>query len=281
MNKAVTQREEFWALFALATVTTVTVAWWALALWPTGPSAPRWLVVTQSVCFGVKSNGLPDAAGWTGLIASPLGMFALLFVSGRGAFARALRAPRSWAMRAYLATLAIVILTGSAAGAVRIHSARTPQPKVALRAQPMPLLHQPAPSLRLINQFGDTTDILEFRGRTVLVTFAFAHCETVCPVIVHNALQILASRRAAQHPTTLLVVTLDPQRDTPARLPTIAQQWQIGRDAFVLSGSVPDVQRILDDWQVARNTDARTGDVVHTSMLYEVNPDGIIEAVRK
>jgi hypothetical protein len=62
----------------------VTVFWWAFALWPVG-DAPDWLVRTRLVCFGVDGGGLPDRAGWVGLVGQPLGMLGALLVGWRGA----------------------------------------------------------------------------------------------------------------------------------------------------------------------------------------------------
>ena len=52
-------------------------------------------------------------------------------------------------------------------------------------------------------------------GRPVVVTFAYAHCTTICPVIVSEVLG--ARDKLALHKPVVLIVTLDPWRDTPAR----------------------------------------------------------------
>jgi cytochrome oxidase Cu insertion factor (SCO1/SenC/PrrC family) len=109
-------------------------------------------------------------------------------------------------------------------------------------------------------------------GRAVLVTFAYAHCQTVCPVIVHD---VLAARRAVPG-TVAVIVTLDPLRDTPARLPAMARQWQLGSDELVVSGSPSTVEAVLDAWQMPRTRDAGTGDIAHPRLVYLVDPNGRI-----
>jgi cytochrome oxidase Cu insertion factor (SCO1/SenC/PrrC family) len=74
----------------------------------------------------------------------------------------------------------------------------------------------------------------------------------------------------------VVVVTLDPWRDTPSRLPHLAEQWGLGSDAFVLSGAVEDVERVLDAWNVARERDLRTGDISHPALVYVVDRKGRI-----
>lgn len=281
MNE-VGRREELLALSAQAAVILITVAWWALALWPATSSSPAWLARTQSVCFGIKPNGLPDTAGWIGLIASPLGMFALLHVSARNAFSsmrRRLRSSRF--LQLYLASVFVLATGGIALVTARVRSAEAEPVVVVPRRAVSPLVGRPAPALALVDQHGDTMSVEALRGRELLVTFAYAHCETVCPTIVHNALALQSSRNAAGRATTLLIVSLDPARDTPSRLPTIAQQWQLGADAHVLSGDTAVVRQQLDDWRIARSRNPVNGVIAHGSIMYEVDTTGTITSVRQ
>lgn len=88
---------------------------------------------------------------------------------------------------------------------------------------------------------------------------------------------VIAARRAAGLPApAVLVVTLDPERDVPARLPAIARQWKLEDEELVLSGSVPAVDAALDAWGVARARDPRTGEVAHPRLVYIVDGEGRI-----
>ena len=69
----------------------------------------------------------------------------------------------------------------------------------------------------------------------------------------------------------LLLVTLDPRRDTPSRLPHLAQSWQLPPGAHILSGSVESVERTLDAWGVARTRNERTGEILHPVSIYLID----------
>ena len=81
----------------------------------------------------------------------------------------------------------------------------------------------------------------------------------------------------------VIVVTLDPWRDTPSRLASIQRQWEMEPEARVASGSVDQVQAVLDAWGIERARDARNGDLVHVprvfvldragNLAYEADPD--------
>ncbi|MBI3981893.1 MAG: SCO family protein, partial [Gemmatimonadetes bacterium] len=135
-----------------------------------------------------------------------------------------------------------------------------------------PRLDRPAPPLTLTNQLGETLDLAALRGRPVLITFAYAHCTTICPVVVHD---VLEARRALQDlAPVVVVVTLDPERDVPSRLPAIARQWSLGPDEFVASGPVKEVEGVLSAWSVTRARNPDTGDVTHPRIVYLVDDEG-------
>jgi len=264
------------ALGALAAILGWTAALWALALWPLPADAPLWLARTRAVCFGSTSSGLPDASGWLVLTIQPGLMLAILLA----AFGQRVRTGLAWlgrslAGRAALGLAGGSLLVGLAAAGFRVAGAAEWNAPAAPDSDPpatYPRLDRPAPPLHLQDQHGRTVALDAFRGRPVLVTFAYAHCQTVCPVIVHD---VLAARRAVPG-TVAVIVTLDPLRDTPARLPAMARQWQLGDDELVLSGSPAAVEAALDAWQVPRTRDPETGDISHPRLIYLVAPDGRI-----
>jgi protein SCO1/2 len=271
-------RGEKWAVGALGALAAITVSWWALALWPVPTGAPAWLERTRQVCFGSTESGLPDSGGWLLLVGQPTSMLVAMFVIWGDALTGGVRAlGRSLPGRVALAATLLLLLTGTVGAGVRVASA---QPDAIILDDPTlppetyPRLDREAPTLALVDQRGELITLGRFAGRTVLVTFAFGHCETICPVVVHNALEAAAA--VPELDPAVVVITLDPWRDTPARLPHIAGQWGLGDDTFLLSGSVAAVEGVLDDWNVARERDERTGDVTHPALVYILDRTGRI-----
>jgi protein SCO1/2 len=142
-----------------------------------------------------------------------------------------------------------------------------------------PRLDRPAPALGLVDQSGARIELGTLRGRPALVTFAFAHCETVCPAVVREVVQaqelLRASGDVAETPR-VVVVTLDPWRDTPSRLPSLAEGFGLGPDAHVLSGPVEEVNALLDRWDVARQRNEQNGEVAHPPLVYVLDAEGRI-----
>jgi protein SCO1/2 len=268
------------ALAWLGAVVATTAAWWALALWPVGPQAPDWVLRTRIACFDVRPDGLPGAGGWLLLIGQPLGMLGLLIALWRDELKTGvtrLLSRRDGQLLAGLAGLAVVV--GGVGVAQRVGEAAG-EPFAVRDAEPAAALtrvDEPAPALRLIDQAGAEVSLESLRGRTVVVTFAYAHCATVCPLVVSDVL--MARRAVERDPPAVLIVTLDPWRDTPSRLPAIAGLWALNGEAQVLSGPPDAVERTLSGWRVPRARNVRTGDISHPSLVYVVDRRGRIAYV--
>ncbi len=272
------ERGHWLAVAALALILAITALWWALALWPVpAAGAPAWLLRTRAVCFGTSPSGLPDGYGWLTLIGQPVLMLAMLYVIWGDAVVAGVRwLGRLRAGRIGLAGATALLFAALVAAGARVASAVGPEPGVAasVPALESPRLNRPAPRLDLVDQRGERVTLARFRGRVVLLAFAYAHCETVCPLVVHDVLR--ARELAADVAPVVVIVTLDPWRDTPARLAAIAERWRLGggADGFVASGDTNAVTATLDRWDVARQRDLRTGEVAHATPVYLIAPDG-------
>ena len=264
------------ASIALLLIVLITAAWWALALWPVGELEPAWLARTRAACFGAVPGGLPDAGGWILLIGEPIGMLGVLLgVWGRDLSGdlRRLGEARRWRIAG--AGLAVLVLTGAAAAGFRVARAASPGPALRTAVPGTPSRpNQDASMIVLTDQFGGRTPLAGLNREGVLVTFAFGHCGTVCPTLVHD---LLAARARGRHLTLpLVIVTLDPWRDTPERLPALAAQWGLAASDRVLSGSVVEVEHSLDALGIARRRNETTGDLDHVGTVLLLDERGHI-----
>jgi cytochrome oxidase Cu insertion factor (SCO1/SenC/PrrC family) len=275
-------RRELSALAALSFILAVTIGWWVAALWPLPAETPEWVVRARAACFGSTASGMPDAGGWILLVGTPISMVTALLIIAGGAVRDALAALfRSRGGRAVLvgavATLLVSlgaaygrVVTAYGYGSIADASSFSATSPAAVSQR----LHREAPPLDLLDHRGERLGLDRFHGRTVLLTFAYGRCETVCPVIVHNALEARAELDDVA--PVVLVVTIDPWRDTPARLPHIAASWRLPHDAFLLGGEIEEVEATLDRWQVARVRNPQNGEIAHPSLVYVIDREGRI-----
>jgi len=103
---------------------------------------------------------------------------------------------------------------------------------------------------KLVNQSGEpvkfASDVVG--QRIVVMDFVYTSCTTVCPVlsaILEQVQERLGERLGPE--VTMVSISVDPTRDTPARLAAYAAKHQ-ARDGWVwLTGEKPTVDLVLQD----------------------------------
>ncbi len=263
------------AVTALGSIVAVTVGWWGFALWPLPEAVPAWIERARYVCFGSSPTGLPDAGGWILLVGQPLGMVLILLSVWGEELGLGLRSLGGrFAGRVLMGLTGLLLAAGIMLAGARLASGSQPfDPGYARGMGELAPVNRPAPAVRLVDQHGDSVSLERFHGREVFLSFAFAHCQTVCPTVVREILEVQA---AARPRPAVVIITLDPWRDPPARLPAISSAWGMGEDAFLLSGDVAEVERVLDRWQVRRSRDGATGEVEHQVLVHLLDPAGAV-----
>lgn len=73
-------------------------------------------------------------------------------------------------------------------------------------------------TLELIDHHGRPRRLEDFRGKAVVLFFGFTHCPDVCPTTLADAAQALRQIGADADRVQVLLVTVDPERDTQAVL---------------------------------------------------------------
>jgi protein SCO1/2 len=94
----------------------------------------------------------------------------------------------------------------------------------------------PAPDFELENQEGEPVSMRSLRGKPVLVTFLYTHCEDTCPASAQTARGALDD---LGHDLPVLAIAVDPPNDTPqSARKFLAEQRATGRIDFVLGTRV-------------------------------------------
>lgn len=137
-------------------------------------------------------------------------------------------------------------------------------------------IDETAPGISLTNQHGKRVSLKSLRGKVVAMTFFYTHCVDVCPILT-NSLDSAARQLSPEErkQVVLVGVTVDPKRDTPARLKAYikehgleAAQWQM------LSGSIARATQAATDYGIVVRP-APGGDFVHNSVYILIDRQGI------
>lgn len=240
----------FWAL--------TWMAWVGLALYPSAMSSPEWVQAAREICFGSLPEGLPSSSGWLMLLA-PVPMLVVL-IAMCGPELRTQWRRLGFAACALLLMLP-VLTVGYAAKRVLEERLWSPAAVAALPSlsEDYPRLAIPCPEFRLKDQNGLDFQVANLKGDVTVMTFAYAHCQTVCPRLLETMRGFQGARK--------VVVTLDPWRDTCGSLAGLADLWRLG-EASVLSGDPEQVAVLTSAFGVPVERDLKTGEITHPALVF-------------
>jgi len=254
------------------------LVWWGFAFLPMPSVPPEWLAAARAACFGSLDGGLPAPYGWALLVLAPasflVGILALWGSEVRASVVSVARSPLGAALFAVVAAAAIAEGTWVVAK-VRVGLAVAAWDRSADDATALPAAYPrgaaAAPDFSLVDQHGRRVSLGDLRGRPVLVAFVFAHCQTMCPLIVQNALRAVPPTA----PFEVLMVTLDPWRDTPSALPDIARRWSLPANFHVLSSArIAEVLGVAGAYRVPFERNETSGDIAHPGLVFLVDAEG-------
>jgi cytochrome oxidase Cu insertion factor (SCO1/SenC/PrrC family) len=128
----------------------------------------------------------------------------------------------------------------------------------------------------LTDQTGHRRSDADFRGKLVVLYFGYTYCPDVCPTELQSISLALDKLGAAADTVQPLFITVDPERDTPARLAAFVSSFHprlIG-----LTGSLAEIRKTAIAYRTffAKNGGATPDDysVDHTGFIYLVGKDG-------
>lgn len=93
-----------------------------------------------------------------------------------------------------------------------------------------------APALALTAHDGRRVTLESFRGRPVLLFFGYTHCPDVCPMTLSRLARVREELGGPATDAEVVLVTLDPARDTPAVLAEYVRRFAGGRGITALTG---------------------------------------------
>jgi protein SCO1/2 len=141
---------------------------------------------------------------------------------------------------------------------------------------------RPAPAIGLRATDGSVFDLAKYRGKVVVLEFGFTHCVEVCPVSLASLAQARKLLGADAANVQVVFVTVDPARDSVARLHDYLAQFDPG---FIgVSGSAQQVDAVLKAYGITATKKMVEGSKTdytmhHSSYLYFVDRRGMLRAL--
>lgn len=131
----------------------------------------------------------------------------------------------------------------------------------------------PAPGFTLTSHSGTTVSLTDFAGQPVFLFFGFTHCPDVCPLTLALLTGILRDAGEAAGDASVLLVTVDPQRDTPEVLSRYVAAY--GSRVIGLTGDRAQLDSLYQAYGVhAAASHDGSGAMMHTSAVFGIDSRG-------
>jgi protein SCO1 len=133
--------------------------------------------------------------------------------------------------------------------------------------------------LVLTDQGGHAADWRIRRGAPQVVAMFYSSCQYICPLIVDSGKAVDKSLTPKQRARLkILLVSMDPRRDTPAALQHIVDKRQLDTRRWTLASPPQDEVRAVAGVLGVRYRELANGEFNHTSALLLLDADGRILA---
>jgi protein SCO1/2 len=145
----------------------------------------------------------------------------------------------------------------------------------ATHARAADLAGATAPDFTLSDQHGKSFTLSKERGRPVVLFFGYAHCPDVCPTILANLVRAKAALGSEGSHVTIVLVTVDPKRDTAAALGEFVSAFDPSILALTGSeGRLADVYRAYHVRIIKQPGGPNDYLVSHTAFVYYIDRGG-------
>lgn len=129
---------------------------------------------------------------------------------------------------------------------------------------------------KLLDHTGKVRQLSDFTGQAVILFFAYTQCPDVCPLTLANMAELMKILGADASRVQVLLVTLDPERDTPTLLANYVSQFH---PTFLgLYGDQASTQAVAKEFRVLYQkhpgSQANNYSIDHSTQSYVFDPQG-------
>lgn len=140
---------------------------------------------------------------------------------------------------------------------------------------------QPAYDFSLRGPENKEIRLSDYQGKIVLLFFGFTHCPDVCPTTMANLRKVIDLLGADGKKVQVVLITVDPGRDTPERLKSYAEQFN---PTFVgLTGEPDEIMQTASaygvSFEILPNVDPHMYFMSHTATVMLIDPKGNLRVV--
>ncbi len=125
-------------------------------------------------------------------------------------------------------------------------------------------------------QKNESLQLKQFSGDIIICAMVFTHCESACPRIVADMQRIESKLKEKEiEQVKFLLVSMDPERDTPTRLKEFAEEHKLNEHWTLICASQDATIEIANVLGV-RVKKLENGGFDHSNIIHVFNQEGLI-----
>jgi cytochrome oxidase Cu insertion factor (SCO1/SenC/PrrC family) len=132
-----------------------------------------------------------------------------------------------------------------------------------------------APDIKLVNQFGQSMSLSQFRGRVVILAFSDSECTTVCPLTTQSMVLAKELLGKAGDSVQLLGVDANPTATKVSDVMSYSRAHAMVNQWDFLTGSDAQLKAVWKSYNI--QVAIESGQIDHTPALYVINQQGTLE----
>lgn len=139
-----------------------------------------------------------------------------------------------------------------------------------------PVPARAAPAFRLTDQNGRTLALSSLRGKVVVLNFMDPHCTDICPLVSQEFVDAQRDLGKAARQVVFAAVNVNQFFNRVSDVAAFSNEHQLSSipSWHFFTGPLNSLQATWRDYNVAVAAPNPKADIVHTSVMYFIGPDG-------
>lgn len=127
-------------------------------------------------------------------------------------------------------------------------------------------------------QHNETVEFKDFQGEVLVVVMIYTSCKAACPRLVADMRNIEAKvKKEATQPVKYILVSIDPETDTPERLKAFAIENQMDSEQWVFLQGTEENTREFANILAVKYKEISPIDFSHSNIISVFNQKGVME----
>jgi len=139
-----------------------------------------------------------------------------------------------------------------------------------------PLPRQQAPGFTLTDQAGRTMGLSALRGKVVVLEFMDPHCTDICPIVSQEFVDAYHRLGPTAAKVAFIAVNVNQYHKSVANMAAYSRHEGLNTIPgwHFFTGSVPALKNVWRDYNIAVQAPNPDADILHTSAVYFIDPQG-------